>query len=370
MPVESPAPSYISDLNAAWPLSTDDVSEGDNHLRNIKAVLQASFVNATYPIDFNSVGVWGGISGTLSAQLDLQAELDAKLAVSAFTGHTHVAADVTDLQALLDAKAPLASPTFTGTAEFAGTTRFGDDTGFVSLFLEGGATSDTWVRFRQNNSEVGSVAYQNTAGAMVGQSDGNWIFQTGGVNDALTLDALQNMQLAGFITGYGGLPAEGQVMTWLSGQAEFADGAAASESSGTIVNPTVWSDDIAETGITFFANNNSIEWYRIGDMVTVSGILKFNAIGTWGAAVFEVVTIELPFPAHDNGTSVLSDSTEIPILIEQARTLTGELWIRGNPYKHATDDGRILITADAEFFMSAQITTNTEINLSFTYRAE
>jgi hypothetical protein len=96
---------------------------------------------------------WGGITGTLSAQTDLQSALDAKAA----TSHTHVAANInaesstdgwvltsdgagnaawevvpatggtawggitgtlsaqTDLQAALDLKAPLASPTFTGT---------------------------------------------------------------------------------------------------------------------------------------------------------------------------------------------------------------------------------------------------------------
>lgn len=43
---------------------------------------------------------WGGITGTLSSQTDLQSALDGKAA----TVHTHVIADVTGLQSALNAK--------------------------------------------------------------------------------------------------------------------------------------------------------------------------------------------------------------------------------------------------------------------------
>lgn len=39
--------TYIDDFNTAWPLSSDPKSEGDNHLRNIKAGVVASFPNIT-----------------------------------------------------------------------------------------------------------------------------------------------------------------------------------------------------------------------------------------------------------------------------------------------------------------------------------
>ena len=35
--------NYINDLDADWPLATDNVSDGDNHLRLIKKVLKDSF---------------------------------------------------------------------------------------------------------------------------------------------------------------------------------------------------------------------------------------------------------------------------------------------------------------------------------------
>ncbi|MBK8706621.1 MAG: hypothetical protein IPN33_25630 [Saprospiraceae bacterium] len=45
-------------------------------------------------------GTWGSITGTLSDQTDLQAELDGK----SDTGHTHIIGDVTGLQTALDGK--------------------------------------------------------------------------------------------------------------------------------------------------------------------------------------------------------------------------------------------------------------------------
>lgn len=49
-----------------------------------------------------STATWGSISGTLSNQTDLQSALNGKAAVA----HTHVIADVTNLQASLDGKQP------------------------------------------------------------------------------------------------------------------------------------------------------------------------------------------------------------------------------------------------------------------------
>lgn len=43
MPIESA--TYIGQLNAAWPLPTDPISEGDNHLQLIKGVLQSQFTS-------------------------------------------------------------------------------------------------------------------------------------------------------------------------------------------------------------------------------------------------------------------------------------------------------------------------------------
>lgn len=41
------AVTYVSDLNVAYPGSSDNISEGDNHLRNIKTALKNTFPNVT-----------------------------------------------------------------------------------------------------------------------------------------------------------------------------------------------------------------------------------------------------------------------------------------------------------------------------------
>lgn len=49
MPLESA--TYVSQLNSANPASTDVLSQGDDHIRLIKAVLQATFPNITGPVN-------------------------------------------------------------------------------------------------------------------------------------------------------------------------------------------------------------------------------------------------------------------------------------------------------------------------------
>lgn len=60
--------------------------------------------------------VWGGITGTLSSQTDLQTALNGKQAAGSYAAavHGHVIGDTTGLQTALDGKAPLADPVFTG----------------------------------------------------------------------------------------------------------------------------------------------------------------------------------------------------------------------------------------------------------------
>ena len=58
MPLESA--TYIPDLDPNWPLGSDSVAEGDDHLRMIKAVLQNSFLGDDYPYDLDKLGAMVG----------------------------------------------------------------------------------------------------------------------------------------------------------------------------------------------------------------------------------------------------------------------------------------------------------------------
>tara|TARA_R110000782_G_scaffold259110_2_gene349335 strand:+ start:51125 stop:52300 length:1176 start_codon:yes stop_codon:yes gene_type:complete len=108
-------------------------------------------------------GAWGSITGTLSAQTDLQAELDAK----ADSAHTHVVADVTDAGALasldtvdtvqlLDGSVTLAKHANIATDSFLGRTTAA--TGAVEVLSAGDARTVL-------NVADGATADQNIANA-------------------------------------------------------------------------------------------------------------------------------------------------------------------------------------------------------------
>lgn len=94
MTVESA--SYISQLDTTLPTAADLISEGDDHLRLTKTVLKTQFPNF----------------GTT--------------AIAASAAEVNYSVGVTSaIQAQLNAKAPAASPTFTGTATLPATTSIG-----------------------------------------------------------------------------------------------------------------------------------------------------------------------------------------------------------------------------------------------------
>ena len=169
------AVTYISDLNATYPAAGDSQVEGDDHIRNLKTGIKATFPNIAGAVtpthtelnyvdgvtsaiqtQINTKGAitgqtWtgthafasttsiGNVSATEIAYLDgvtsaIQTQIDAKGAITGqtWTG-THVLPSTTSignvsateiayldgvtsaLQTQLDAKAPLASPALTGT---------------------------------------------------------------------------------------------------------------------------------------------------------------------------------------------------------------------------------------------------------------
>ena len=74
MPVENPG--FIEDLNPAWPLADDPGSEGDDHIRNLKATLQNQFPNLGPAAVTPDADELGSVTGA-SAANPLQAQIDA-----------------------------------------------------------------------------------------------------------------------------------------------------------------------------------------------------------------------------------------------------------------------------------------------------
>jgi len=140
---------------------------------------------------------WGLITGTLAAQIDLQAALDGKTAV----GHVHTIANVTGLQAALDGKQaagsyqPLATVLTNTTAAFT----TAQETKLSGIAT--GATansSDATLLARANHTGTQSVSTITGLGTLATQS-GTFSGTSSGTN---TGD--QTITLTGDVTGSGG----------------------------------------------------------------------------------------------------------------------------------------------------------------------
>ena len=99
--------TYISDLVATNPLDADQKAQGAGHLRLIKAATKATFPNVT-----------GAVTPT-------------------HTELNYVDGVTSAIQTQLDAKAPNASPTFTGTAVLPSTTSIGNVSATELSYLDG-----------------------------------------------------------------------------------------------------------------------------------------------------------------------------------------------------------------------------------------
>lgn len=89
------AANFINELDKTFPLSGDPVSKGDDHLRLLKSVLQNQFPNLTASALNATVAEFNSIVGVTSG-----------------------------IQSQLDLKSPIAAPSFTGIADFAGQVRW------------------------------------------------------------------------------------------------------------------------------------------------------------------------------------------------------------------------------------------------------
>jgi len=86
---------YIDDLNAANPTATDNVSEGDDHLRGLKTTLKNTFPNVTGAINATETEL-NYVDGVTSA---IQTQLGAKQATISGLTSTGAELNVVDMSA-------------------------------------------------------------------------------------------------------------------------------------------------------------------------------------------------------------------------------------------------------------------------------
>tara|TARA_R110000737_G_scaffold212787_1_gene230054 strand:+ start:693 stop:1196 length:504 start_codon:yes stop_codon:yes gene_type:complete len=159
--------TYLDALVPTNPASTDGLAQADDHIRLIKTTLKNTFPNVTGAVtaSHTELNALGGLSG-VAANLAYSASLLA-------TGVTDTEFDYLDgvtsnIQTQVDLKAPLASPTFTGTL----------------------------------NAPTANVTTVDLGDWTVTQTGTNLVFSTGGVGK-MKLDASGNLTVVGDITGFG-----------------------------------------------------------------------------------------------------------------------------------------------------------------------
>ena len=103
--------TYIDSLVTTNPASTDGLAQADDHLRLIKSTLKSTFPSITGAVSATQaeLNVLDGITSSTS-------ELNVLDGITATTAQLNFTAGVTsNIKTQMNTKAPLASPTFTGT---------------------------------------------------------------------------------------------------------------------------------------------------------------------------------------------------------------------------------------------------------------
>lgn len=127
--------TYIHELNSSQPGAVDEVNQGDDHLRLIKATVKATFPNITGAVtaSHTELNYVDGVTSSIQSQLDVLAAAVDALA----TGEV----DFSDIWAALALKAPLDSPTFTTLAVLPSNTTIGSVTPTELGYLSGVTSS-------------------------------------------------------------------------------------------------------------------------------------------------------------------------------------------------------------------------------------
>ena len=163
--------TYLDALVPTNPASTDGLAQADDHIRLLKITLTNTLPNLSGAVSATQaeLNVLDGITSSTS-------ELNVLDGITATTAQLNFTAGVTSsIQTQMDTKAPLASPTFTGTLV--------------------APTADI---------TTANVTTVDLGDWTVTQTGTNLVFSTGGVGK-MKLDASGNLTVVGNVTGFGSI---------------------------------------------------------------------------------------------------------------------------------------------------------------------
>ena len=163
--------TYLDALVPTNPASTDGLAQADDHIRLLKSALKNTLPNLSGAVSATQaeLNVLDGITSSTS-------ELNVLAGITATTAELNFTAGVTsNIQPQMDTKAPLASPTFTGTLA--------------------APTADI---------TTANVTTVDLGDWTVTQTDTNLVFSTGGAGK-MKLDASGNLTVVGDVIGFGSI---------------------------------------------------------------------------------------------------------------------------------------------------------------------
>ena len=163
--------TYLDALVPTNPASTDGLAQADDHIRLLKITLTNTLPNLSGAVSATQaeLNVLDGITSSTS-------ELNVLDGITATTAELNFTDGVTSsIQTQMDTKAPLASPTFTGTLV--------------------APTADI---------TTANVTTVDLGDWTVTQTGTNLVFSTGGVGK-MKLDASGNLTVVGNVTGFGSI---------------------------------------------------------------------------------------------------------------------------------------------------------------------
>ena len=168
---------YIDSLNSANPVASDDVAEGDDHIRGIKNVLKTTFPNLDGAVNATDTEL-NYVDGVTSA---IQTQLDAKVSNATHTGDVTgataltIADDAVDI-AMLSATGTASSSTYLrGDNAWSTVDALPSQTGHAGKYLTTDASDASWATLDTdaNTTTKGLYEHEHTIDANYSISSGS-----------------------------------------------------------------------------------------------------------------------------------------------------------------------------------------------------